>query len=61
MKYYVSNEIGRFHQAFDSIDEAMELLRSLVSAEIKGVKRDVEMGNCPVGRSCLYGIECEED
>ena len=61
MKYYVATDIGRFSQEYHSLEDALKFLNEAIRYDMRGEKRRVRSCICPVGRSVLYRIECEED
>lgn len=59
MKYYVACDIVRYSGACDTIEEALEILRNRITAEIEDAESRAKDGY--TGRTDLYRIEAEED
>ena len=59
MKYYLANDIGRYHEAYDTLEEALEVLKSMITYDIKYAE-DRAKGGWNTGRTDLYRIEVEE-
>lgn len=59
MKYYVACDIVRLSGACDTIEKALEVMRSMITADIEYAESRAKDG-C-TGRTDLYRIEVEED
>ena len=60
MKYYVASDIGRYHESYDTLEEALEVLKSMITEDVEYAERHAK-GGWNTGRTDLYRIEVEED
>ena len=60
MKYYIANDVVRYHVPYDTLEEALEVLKSMITDDVKYAE-DRAKGGWNTGRTDLYRIEVEED
>ena len=60
MKYYIEDNIVRYCGEYDTPEDAMEAVVSMIRDDLEQAKANVERG-CPVGKTHYYSIVIEEN